>query len=191
MTESEWLSSNDPGAMLRSLIARCAALRRRGEVPDMERLRLFACACCGRVWDLLDDKHRQSVAMIEEYMRNPTSNSLRAARRIRRNAGNEVSNNYDRVSRERPRDRSRCLIAWARNIASSAVWEAADNNAAKAASCYRSVAQAVHAIELSKGLPIHGADPGFVGYELPPDGEVVVQAAMLRQIVGNPFTTNR
>ena len=187
MVEAEWLSSNDPAAMLRSLAARYSAQRRRGESPDVERLRLFACACCRRVWGLLDEEHRKSVAMIEEYLRAPTSNGLRSARRVRWAAGNQASNDYDKVSRTIPRDRRKCLIAWARNIASSAVWEVADKSPLRAANCYRSVAQSVHSIALSEDLAIEGPDPGYIGYELPSDGEVVIQANILREIVGNPF----
>jgi hypothetical protein len=187
MTEAQWLSSSDPTAMLRSLTARYAALKRRGETPDIERLRLFACACCRRVWELLDDEHRKSVEMIEEYVRTPTRNGLRAARRVRWAAGNKTSNDYDRISRASPRDRRACLAAWARNIAASAVWQAADKSATKAACCHREVAQAVDSIRLSEGASANGPDPGYIGYELPPDGELVVQATLLREIVRNPF----
>lgn len=188
MTEDQWLTSNEPAAMLRSLIARYAAQKRRGETPEIERLRLFACACCRRVWELLDDEHRVSVAMIESYVRTPTPNGLRLARRARWAAGNKASNDNDRISRASPRDRRACLAAWARNIASSAVWEAADKNPARAANCHRSVAQAVHAVRLSEGASANGPDPGYIGYRLPYDGDLVAQAALLREIVGNPFT---
>jgi hypothetical protein len=187
MTEAQWLSSTDPAAMLRSLIGRYSALKRSGEAPNFETLRLFACACCRRVWDLLDDNHRRSVEMIEAYVRAPTPNGLRAARRVRWAAGNQKSVDYDRLSRAVPRDRSACLVAWARNIASSAVWQAADKNPAKAAKCHREVAQAVHSIRLAEGVSVNGPDPGYVGYQLPADGELVAQAALLREIVANPF----
>jgi hypothetical protein len=141
------------------------------------------------VWALLDEEHRKSVAMIEEYVTAPTTDGLRAARRVRWAAGNKASNDYDGLSRATPHDRRKCLIAWARNIASSAVWEAADKNPVTAANCYRSAAQAAHALALSKGLAINGPDPGHIGYELPSDGEVVAQASMLREIVGNPFAS--
>lgn len=143
MNEAEWLSSTDPTAMLRSLTARYAAQKRRGETPNFERLRLFACACCRRVWDLLDDDHRRSVEMIEEYARTPAASGLRAARRVPWAAGNQASIDYDRLSRAVPCDRHACLVAWARNVASSAVWQAAEKNPAKAANCHREVAQAV------------------------------------------------
>src|SRR5262249_12918800 len=152
-------SSTDPAAMLRPLIARYSVAKRRGETPDCERLRLFACACCRRVWDLLDDDHRRSVEMIEEYVRAPTPNGLRAARRVRWAAGNDASTDYDRLSRAVPRDRRACLMAWARNVASSAVWQAANKNPAKAANCHREVAQAVHSIRLAEGAPANGPDP--------------------------------
>jgi hypothetical protein len=64
MTQSEWLRCTDPAAMLRSLISRYSAQKRRGESPDFERLRLFACACLRRIWHLLDDDDRRSVEMI-------------------------------------------------------------------------------------------------------------------------------
>jgi hypothetical protein len=187
MTEAEWLSSTDPAAMLRSLVGRYSAQKRRGESPDFERLRLFACACLRRIWDLLDEDHRRSVEMIEDFARSPKPGGLLAARKVRRAAGNQASIEYDRLSRAVPRDRRACLRAWARNVASSAVWQAADKNPAKAATCHREVAQAVHSLQLADGASASGPDPGYIGYELPADGELVAQAALLREDVGNPF----
>jgi len=187
MTEAEWMTSSDPAAMLRSLLTRYSAMKRRGEVPDFERLRFFACACCRRIWNLFDEDHRKSIEMIEAYCSMPAPNGLRAARRIRWAAGNEASNNVDRVSRAVPCDRSACLAAWARNVASSAVWQAADKNPAKAANCHREIAEAAHSVELANGAASAGPDPGFTGYKLPSGGELIAQAALLRQIVGNPF----
>jgi hypothetical protein len=43
MTEVEWLAGKDPKTMIRSL----------GFQTSERKLRLFACACCRRVWDLL------------------------------------------------------------------------------------------------------------------------------------------
>lgn len=76
MTEAEWMTSNDPEAMLRSLRSRYSAMKRRGETPDFERLRFFGCACCRRVWDLLDEDHRKSIEMIEAYCSTPTTNAV-------------------------------------------------------------------------------------------------------------------
>lgn len=43
MTEIEWLTGEDPQAMLRFL--------QRGPIATARKLRLFACACCRQVWD--------------------------------------------------------------------------------------------------------------------------------------------
>src|SRR5262249_53097474 len=105
--------------------------------------------------------------------------------------GNQASNDYDCLSRAVPRDRSACLVAWARNVACSAVWQAADKSPTKAAQCHREVAEAVHALCLAQGATANGPDPGYVGYQLPADGELVAQASLLREIVGNPFIGKR
>ncbi|HYT88659.1 MAG TPA: hypothetical protein VEL76_08120 [Gemmataceae bacterium] len=44
MTETEWLNSTDPGEMLKFLEGRTTS----------RKLRLFACGCCRRVWHLLE-----------------------------------------------------------------------------------------------------------------------------------------
>ncbi len=58
MTESEWLLSTDPAAMLRVL----------GEHAGPRKLRLFACACCRLLWhELIDDRSRAAVEAAERY----------------------------------------------------------------------------------------------------------------------------
>jgi hypothetical protein len=62
VTEAEWMRSTDLGAMLEAL---------GGEVSDT-KLRLFACACCRRIWDALDtDLHRRVVAYAEWFAQGP------------------------------------------------------------------------------------------------------------------------
>jgi len=189
MTETEWLTSTDPVAMLRALISRYAAQERRGEPPDYERLRLFACACCRRLWDLLDVHHRKSVEMIEAHVRTPVPNGLLAARRERRAAGNQASIDFDRLTRSTPVDRRARLIGWAGLTASSAVWQAPDKRPTKAAYSCLQVAEAIHSIRLAEGASAEGPDPGRIGYQLPPGGELPIQADLLRTIVGNPFVS--
>jgi hypothetical protein len=58
MTEAEWLSRADPQPMLEFL---------RGKASD-RKLRLFACACCRHMWDLLSNKwSRKAVFIAEAY----------------------------------------------------------------------------------------------------------------------------
>ena len=58
MTEAEWLTSASPKAML-ALLAGTSSPR---------KLRLFACACCRRVWRLLsDERSRRAVEANERF----------------------------------------------------------------------------------------------------------------------------
>src|SRR5262245_13893460 len=58
MTEAEWLACKDPTPMLEFL---------RDKVSE-RKLRLFACACCRRVFNLLFDKYsRKALVLAERY----------------------------------------------------------------------------------------------------------------------------
>jgi len=60
MTEAQWLACDDPAALLEAL--------RASDKTTERRLRLFACACVGRLWRLLiDDSSRNAVEVAERY----------------------------------------------------------------------------------------------------------------------------
>lgn len=70
MTEQDWDGCRDPQAMLNCLL---------GRVKD-RRLRLFACACCRRVWSLLaDEQVREAVEVAERYADGVGSKELEVA----------------------------------------------------------------------------------------------------------------
>jgi hypothetical protein len=60
MTQEQWLSCREPVPLLRFLLGAGRASERK--------LRLFACACCRRIWDLLPDpRNRDLVAAVEDH----------------------------------------------------------------------------------------------------------------------------
>jgi hypothetical protein len=78
MTEAEWLTSSDPDQMLGCVLGKntflaswLRGLRQTGNEPrprlaDERRLRLYACACCRRIEDLMsDDRSRAAVEVAE------------------------------------------------------------------------------------------------------------------------------
>lgn len=60
MSEADWQSCSDPQAMLE-------VLRSSGNASD-RKLRLFACACCRRVWNVIENERiREAIETAEQY----------------------------------------------------------------------------------------------------------------------------
>jgi hypothetical protein len=93
MDEAEWLACSDPMPMLEFLRGRMhlrmlqLGFGNTREVPNYpdakvdRKLRLFACACCRRMWDdLTDDRSRKAVEAAERFAdRLITQSQLKAA----------------------------------------------------------------------------------------------------------------
>jgi hypothetical protein len=72
MTEAEWLACRDPAPMLAFL---------RGKISE-RRFRLFGCACCRLIWQLLpDDRLRRAVEVSERFADGRASHAERGAAR--------------------------------------------------------------------------------------------------------------
>src|SRR5882762_8624622 len=69
MTEKEWQAATDPAPMLAFLA---------GQLSDRKQ-RLFACACCRRLWPHLPDGSRYLVAVSESYADDRQESRLRRA----------------------------------------------------------------------------------------------------------------
>src|SRR5262245_29361049 len=79
MDETEWLACSHPEPMLRFL---------RG-IGSSRQLRLFAAACCRRIWNyLLDERSKRAVNVIEQY-----ADALADDEELRR-VGNEAEQAY-------------------------------------------------------------------------------------------------
>jgi hypothetical protein len=105
MEEEDWLTSNDPGTMIRFLV-------RRG--LDDRKARLLACACCRLIWDLLPDFRSQwAVEMAERYADGQASEVELA--RARRDAIRAVGGSQSQAG---------WAAYWATNkIASGPLWQ--------------------------------------------------------------------
>jgi hypothetical protein len=77
MTEAGWLKCTDPEQMLKVLSGKRGLTRKR---------RLFACACCRRLWDLLGVEYRSEILEVaERYADGLVGDEEReAARRLHR-----------------------------------------------------------------------------------------------------------
>ena len=78
MTEAEWLTGANPELMLPLVRGRASG----------RKLRLFACACCRRVWHLLKfDRSRQAVEVAERFADDLADETEREAARRSSNIG--------------------------------------------------------------------------------------------------------
>jgi hypothetical protein len=150
MTEAEWLESADVIEMLKYLDGK----------PTDRKLRLFGCACCRRVWDLMTDREcRRAVEASEGYADGlVTEKKLEKARAaVNKKAARNLPDTWSSLD-----DSSRYSLALAAQ--SAAMWGYLCYSVTNVA---RYTAWARDAVE---------------GVE-----ERVAQCHLLRDIIGNPF----
>jgi hypothetical protein len=127
MADATWQTSGDPHKML-------GWLRELGRVTRTKagrrKLRLFACACCRRLWYRLpSDACRRAVEIIERYADGLADKAELAAARTA--VRSEVQNEERRVLRASGEERARLIITTLR-LCEGVVW-AADDEAWRAA----------------------------------------------------------
>ena len=168
MTEDDWLECDDPKPMLDLL---------RGKTSD-RKLRLFACACCRRIWHLLpDERSQRAVEIAEGYSDEQSSQE-------EREYAHKKAQYAVRSARDRKADMS---LIWAAKAATTVTTR---TTFAEAAS------EAALAVESDKAVAtkdewVPGAFQGIFG----PKGRVYAawveeqrqQCIILRDIFGNPF----
>jgi hypothetical protein len=82
MTEAEWLTSADVPKLLEYL----------SERTTHRKFRLFACACCRRIWHLLNQQAQHAIAIAELYADGfTTEEEVEAARKIVTECCNETA----------------------------------------------------------------------------------------------------
>jgi hypothetical protein len=161
MTEAEWRASDDPKDMLTQV-----------GIGPQRKLRLFACACCRRIWHLItDERCRNAVEVAERYADGLVKERERA----------KANRQASKVSEEI-------------EAAAQTEWEVLSRSASFQAAAY--------AVELSGQVAWNGAGwaaaaVGFVAMNGNPRAtarermarrrEESAQCNLLRDIFGNPF----
>jgi hypothetical protein len=162
MTEAEWLGYTDPTPMLEFL----------GSEASGRKLRLFACACCRRIWDLLPGQcSRKAVEISERYADGVASKKELTAARADAAEARSVP-----VSSSWPPSASRVAT-----LAAQAAWQATERVARVV---LRSAAQTAQAAQQVAWWAASGTRAARDEAE---DEERSYQSALVRDIFGNPF----
>jgi hypothetical protein len=180
--EKGWLTSSDPRLMHAHITADGSARFKRVR----RKLRLYACACCRQVWDLLDEGSRAAVEVSERYADGKATGGelIQAQQRAH---GRTL---FDRVAEaavflggllvgtrrlptaeERQREANR---RHARNLGASAAAEASGRAIARQFRRTATFARIAASLAAPDGLAASAA-------------QRVLQCELLREVFGNPF----
>jgi hypothetical protein len=177
MNHAEWLRSANPGPMLEHVVS----------MGSDRKHRLFACACCRRVWPRLNrEVARIGVETIERYADGMASqDELRAVSQQNKSYGRAHYERYERLLTD-PDARAEAEQAFASSQEGFAVHGAAE---AGRDSCYPPVSDYTVALAVPDGLgwPAGGDTDTAGEREYYVRAERRVHAEFLRDIFGDPF----
>lgn len=182
VTEADWITSTAPEKMLRFL-------RDRGLVSNRKH-RLFAVACCRRVWHLLPEVSRRAVEVAEQFAdAGATADNLRAANDAARVAAKDA---YDAAWVEPEAEGDWGYILDEVCLDASAPFRAGAETASDHPdlgwhAAYNCVAAVAHtAFPQTAEDAIQPEPPGRKAARAT---EHAAQASLLRCIYGNPFVS--
>jgi hypothetical protein len=159
----------------------------RGKASDRV-LRLFACACCRLVWELIGESGRETVEIAEQYAHGRATRAELAAARKRAASAKRVVADTLSQAYENSRDEGEAAVVAARGLeaAADAAGASAWGAAYETSIC---TAHAVGTVSARGGAPASYDTPA-VYVELEMAGRARAyrrQCAVLRELVGNPF----
>jgi hypothetical protein len=182
MIESEWLACDDPERMLSFV---------REQRTD-RKLRLFGCACCRRIWDIMTfQRSRYAVETAEQFAdgivsRRALANARKAAQRAERDGWSQ----YYTAEVECKFGYS---VAYELAGACGAASRAAEATAGPHCCDHVSSSLAVSAVAGASFLRAHNDEWGphlhsfIAARETAQASEKAAQVALLRDIFGNPY----
>jgi hypothetical protein len=183
LTDAGWQSSRDPSRLLAHLFGRLKPQPGRVVPYHPERFRLFAVACCRRLWPLLGDGDRQAIELLERYSREDARELFLTARKLHKAEGIVAGREMTAAS---GKDYVIQMRAWAKSLASSAVWRVTTEKPARTTMAWSDAARAVGSLEAADGYRAGRPEPQ-TNWNLSSEAERAVQAELIRDIFGNPF----